>query len=156
MRCEIFSSPRNFFRPRENLRKKVWTDAINSVQKSSKSEPSSRFLSLLKIENTLATFGRIQPIVPGFVRIIIRFAYILGRLAELAQKWHVNFQNLKRLKHREDGSDFDDFWMESIASAQTFFCKIFPRTKKNRGDEKISRRTNNRTNEVPELVRYTP
>ena len=64
----------NFFRRRENFvvrakiwEKKVWTDAINSVQKSWKSEPSSRFLSHLKIENSLATFGRIQPIVPGFI-----------------------------------------------------------------------------------------
>ena len=33
--------------------KKVWTDTINSVQKSWKSESSSRFLSQLKIENSL-------------------------------------------------------------------------------------------------------
>ena len=41
----------------------------------------------------------------------------------------MNFQNLKRLKNHEDGSDFDDFWTESIASAQTFFPQIFARTK---------------------------
>ena len=41
--------------------------AIDSVKKSSKSELSSRFLSRLKFENSLATFGRIQPIVPGFI-----------------------------------------------------------------------------------------
>ena len=38
----------SFFRPRENLGKEVWADAIGSVQKSSKSEPSSRFLSRFK------------------------------------------------------------------------------------------------------------
>ena len=42
-------------------------------------------------EISLATFWRIQPIVPGFVRIIIRFAQILGRSAEFAKKWHVFF-----------------------------------------------------------------
>ena len=41
--------------------KKVWLVAIDFVQKSSKSEPSSRF--------SYATFSQIQPIVPGFVRI---------------------------------------------------------------------------------------
>ena len=59
--AKIFSSARKLGK------QKVWTDAINSVQKSSKSEPSSRFLSHLKLENSLATFGRIQPIVPGFI-----------------------------------------------------------------------------------------
>ena len=42
----------------------------------------------------------------------------------------MNFQNLKRLKNREDGSDFDDFWMQSLTSVQTFFSQIFARTKK--------------------------
>ena len=62
-----------------------------------------------------------------------------------------------KLENREDGSDFDDFWTELIASVQTFFSQIFARTKKFsrrrkkiRGDEKISQRTNDRTNEVPE------
>ena len=59
--AKIVSSARKFGK------KKVWTDAINSVQKSSKSESSSRFLSHLTIENSLATFGRIQPIVPRFI-----------------------------------------------------------------------------------------
>ena len=31
----------------------------------------------------------------------------------------------KRPKNREDGSDFDDFLMKSIATTQTFFSKIF-------------------------------
>ena len=70
----IVRALRIFFHRRENCfvrakiwEKKVWTDAINSVQISSKWEPSSRFLSHLKIENSLATFGPIQPIVPGFI-----------------------------------------------------------------------------------------
>ena len=57
------------------------------------------------------------------------------RSAKFAQKWHVDFpiylveisaqqQNLKRLKNREDGSDFDDFLTKSIASLQIFFGKF--------------------------------
>ena len=38
-----------------------------------------------------ATFERIKPIVPGFLRIVIRFAQIPGRSAEFAQKWRVDF-----------------------------------------------------------------
>ena len=30
----------------------------------------------------------------------------------------------KRPKNREDGSDFDDFWTESIVSTQSIFSKI--------------------------------
>ena len=30
--------------------------------------------------------------------------------------------NFKRLKNREDSSDFDDFWTESLALTRTFFC----------------------------------
>ena len=35
------------------------------------------------------------------------------------------FSNFKRLKNREDSSDFDDFCRKTIAAAQTFFSKIF-------------------------------
>ena len=57
------------------------------------------------------------------------------------------FSTFKRLKNREDGSDFDDFWTESIASAQIFVSQIFARTKifaptKNSRDERTSERTN--------------
>ena len=76
-------------------------------------------------KTSLATFWRIQPIVPGFVRILIRFAQIPGRSAEFAQKW-----NLKRLKNREDGSDFDDFWTKSMAPTQSKFSKMFAPLKK--------------------------
>ena len=38
-----------------------------------------------------------------------RTPLILGRSTEVAKKWHVNSQNCKRPKHREDSSDFDDF-----------------------------------------------
>ena len=68
-------------------------------------------------EISLATFWRIQPIVPGFGRILIRFAQIPGRSPEFAQKWRVDFSNFKRLKNREDGSDFDDSWTVFIASS---------------------------------------
>ena len=40
----------------------------------------------------------------------------------------------KRPKNREDGLDLDDFWMESIVSAQSIFSKIFERTKNYRTD----------------------
>ena len=35
----------------------------------------------------------------------------------------------KQPKNREDGSDFDDFWTESIVSMQTIFSKNFERMK---------------------------
>ena len=47
-RSDNFSATRNFVRRRENFEKKVWSGAIDFVKKSSKSEPSSRFLSRLK------------------------------------------------------------------------------------------------------------
>ena len=40
----------------------------------------------------------------------------------------------KRPKNREDGSDFDDFWTESIVSTQSIFSKTFARTKNYRID----------------------
>ena len=33
----------------------------------------------------------------------------------------------RRPENREDGSDFDDFWTESIVSTQSIFSKIFER-----------------------------
>ena len=63
----------DFFRRREkfddakSFEKQVRNGAIDFVQESSKSELSSGFLSRLKFENSLATFGRIQPIVPRFI-----------------------------------------------------------------------------------------
>ena len=89
----ICFSSRNF-RRRENFfvrakiwEKKVWTDAINSVQKSSKSEPSSRFSSRLKVENSLATFGRIQPTF-GRIHCIIppHSGTNLGTIGRIRQK----------------------------------------------------------------------
>ena len=47
-----------------------------------------------------------------------------------------------RLKNREDGSDFDDFWTESIATTRTFFSKIFAPSKNFRV-ENFSRRRKN-------------
>ena len=81
----------------------------------------------------------------------------LGTIGWIRPKVASEFSTFKRLKNRQDGSDFDDFWTESIASAQTFFSQIFARTKnfsrrrkKFRSDESKTQRTNDRTNEVPE------
>ena len=62
----------DFFRRRENFddakifEKQVRNSAIGFVQESSTSELSAIF-SRLMFENSLATFGRIQPIVPRFI-----------------------------------------------------------------------------------------
>ena len=55
--AENFLAARKFFDGAKISEKKVWVDASDSVKKSSKSELSSRFLSRLKFENSLATFG---------------------------------------------------------------------------------------------------
>ena len=47
----------------------------------------------------------------------------MGRSAEFAKKWHVNFQNFKLLKNREDGSDFYDSWTKSIVKTRSSFSK---------------------------------
>ena len=47
-----------------------------------------------------------------------------GTSAEFTKKWRAKFSNFKRLKNREDGSDFEDFWTESIAKTKTFSPKI--------------------------------
>ena len=72
---------------------------------------------------------------------LIRFAQILGRLAEFAKKWRVDFACLFWLKNREDGSDFDDFWTKSIATTRSSFSKIFTLAKKFSRRRKIFRRT---------------
>ena len=41
-------------------------------------------------------------------------------------------ENFKRLKNREDSSDFDDFWTESIATPRTKIWKSFPRRRQPR------------------------
>ena len=42
----------------------------------------------------------------------------------------------KRPQNRVDGSDFGDFWTESIVSTQTIFSKMFERTKNYQIDRK--------------------
>ena len=79
------SSPRNVFRPRENSGKKS-LDRRDQFQKSSKLEPSWRFLSHLKIENSLATFGRIQPIVLGCIALYPHSGTNLGTIGRIRQK----------------------------------------------------------------------
>ena len=41
----------------------------------------------------------------------------------------LNIRNLKRAKHREDGSDFDDFWMDVIVMALAIISEIFASSK---------------------------
>ena len=45
-----------FFRRRAIFKKKVWSDAVDFVKKSLKSEPSSQFLSRSKFENFACHF----------------------------------------------------------------------------------------------------
>ena len=85
----------DFFRRRENFddaksfEKKVRNrrnGAIDFIQESSKSELSSGFLSCLMFENSLATFGRIQPIVPGFIALYPHSGTNLGTIGRIRQK----------------------------------------------------------------------
>ena len=46
----------NFFDGAKFLKTKIWSDAIDFVKKSSKSEPSSRFLSRLKVGKFVCHF----------------------------------------------------------------------------------------------------
>ena len=73
VRCDVHTKifrRREFFFDGAKLFKKLdRVVAIDSVRKSWKSRLSSRFLSRSKYENSHATFGRIQPIVPRFMRI---------------------------------------------------------------------------------------
>ena len=73
-------------------------------------------ISCVPITNNAHVILRwIQPIVPGFGWIVIRFAQILGGSAEFAKKWRAKFSNFERLKNREDSSDFDIFLTKTIA-----------------------------------------
>ena len=90
-------------------------------------------------KNAHATFGRIWPIVPGFVRTVSRLAQILVRSAKFAKKLHGIFWNFERFRNREDSSDFDDFLTKCVTTTQIFFFTIFAPPKKNRVDEKLLR-----------------
>ena len=77
-----------------------------------------------------------------------------GTIGWIRPKVASEFSIFKWLKNREDGSDFDDFWTESIASAQIFFSQNFRADEnfraekkkfaptKNSRDERTSERTN--------------
>ena len=97
-------------------------------------------------KNALATFWWIRPIILGFGRIIIRFDQIPGRSAKVTKKWHAKFSNFKRLKNREDGSDFHDFLTKTIAATPIFFSKS-SRRRNFHIAEKLCRRTSERTYE---------
>ena len=56
-----------FFSTTRKFLKNIWVGAIDFIKKLRKSELSSRFLSRSKFENSLATFWRMWPIVPGFI-----------------------------------------------------------------------------------------
>ena len=67
----------------------------------------------------------------------------------------------KRPKNREDGSDFDDFWTESIVSTQSIFSKIFERTKNYRIDridriDRLDRSIDGRLVVRPEILGLLP
>ena len=97
-----------------------------------------------------ATFSRIQPIVPGFVLIIIRFARIPGRSAEFTKKWHVKFQlsNGSKIARMAPISIFlgrNRSWRSKL-----FFSEKLRATVDRihfRVDDKFSRRANKRKNE---------
>ena len=78
-----------------------------------------------------------------------------GRIGRIRQKMACEFSNFERLKNREDSSDFDDFWTESIATTRTFFPEIFAPQKFSRlrksfaTNERTHIRTNERTTERP-------
>ena len=48
-----------------------------------------------------------------------------GRIGRIRQKMACEFSNFKRLKNREDGSDFDDFLTKTLATARSSFSEIF-------------------------------
>ena len=45
--------------------------------------------------------------------VVTRVDQILGRSAKFAKKWHEKLSNFKRMKNREDGSDFDNLFTQS-------------------------------------------
>ena len=69
------------------------------------------------------------------------------RFSQFGQDFHHLAENFKRPKNREDSSDFDENWTGSIAATRTIIFEIFAST---------SRRTNERTNEVSEIVWWIP
>ena len=67
-----------------------------------------------------------------------------GTIGWIRPKVASEFSIFKWLKNREDGSDFDDFWTELIASVQTFFFPNFRADEKMfAATKKISRRRKN-------------
>ena len=62
-------------------------------------------VKVLKIHH--ATFWRIQPVVPGFMRICLWFAQILGRSAEFAKKWHTKFSIFEKIARMAPISTID-------------------------------------------------
>ena len=59
----------------------------------------------------------------------------IDRIQRIFESIEAKFAKIfKRPKNREDGSDFDDFWTESIASMQSIFSKFFERTNYCRSD----------------------
>ena len=85
---------RKIFRRRENFEKKVRSDAIVFVKKSSKSEPSSRFLSRLKFWKIRAPlFGEFGQSSQDLGDFWLQFDQIPGRSAEFTKKWHMDFSS---------------------------------------------------------------
>ena len=80
-----FSTTRKF-RRRENFRKKIWAAAIVFLQKSSKSELSSRFLSRSKFENFARHFLANSDKPPRIWANLIMIRPNLGTIGRIGQK----------------------------------------------------------------------
>ena len=70
-----------------------------------------------------------------------------GMIGWIRQKVASAFSNFKRLKNREDSSDFNDFLTKSITAARSNSSQCFSRSKKVPCDRRASKRANRQTNE---------
>ena len=68
------------------------------------------------IKNSHATFGQIQPIVPGFDRIVSDSHKSWDDWLNSPKNGMRIFRTLSGLKKREDASNFGDSWTKSIAA----------------------------------------
>ena len=76
-------------------------------------------------KSSLAIVWRIQPIVPGIVRILIRFAQIPGRSAEFALKVAREFSSLQTAPKLRGWLRFWRFFDEIDRVAPNFFFQNF-------------------------------
>ena len=76
-------------------------------------------------KNPHATFERISPIVPGFVRIWLQFAQFPGRSAKFAQKWHVDFWAYFDVRNFLFRPKIPKCWLENLAFLEPGFWRLF-------------------------------